>query len=405
MFQISGKKINTNIYLFLLIILPLMDSLNGLINGGGNENGLSLGIIYRIVIVIVSFSYWLLYGVDRKYLLYFLFVLFYLTISALRSSLFLFSYLVLMFKMILPIIIIITLKILYENNIFNKKSITDILNIWQFLFPLTLLIAYVLGIGFATYSSNATNLSMDSSVGFKGLYYAQNDISYVMDILYYYSLKKLLKRKNIVNIIGYFLSLSSVLLLGLKSGYILVIIITIFMFIQQLKKKRELISSFFFLLFVIVGFIFSFNIFSNDISKVVDRWQYFYQNRTSFFSFLTSMRSDRIVPINNWVNSVYGLIGILFGTGYNYAHISGSIVPEIVEMDLIDIYFQIGIIGIILIYGFYFRIYFQNSKTSFYSNAFILTILISTFNGHVFETALSGVFFAIICSGIFIKED
>ena len=117
------------------------------------------------------------------------------------------------------------------------------------------------------------------------------------------------------------------------------------------------------------------------------------------------MRSDRIVPINNWVNSVYGLIGILFGTGYNYAHISGSIVPEIVEMDLIDIYFQIGIIGIILIYGFYFRIYFQNSKTSFYSNAFILTILISTFNGHVFETALSGVFFAIICSGIFIKED
>ena len=189
MFQISGKKINTNIYFFLLIILPLMDSLNGLINGGGNENGLSLGIIYRIVIVIVSFSYWLLYGVDRKYLLYFLFVLFYLTISALRSSLFLFSYLVLMFKMILPIIIIITLKILYENNIFNKKSITDILNIWQFLFPLTLLIAYVLGIGFATYSSNATNLSMDSSVGFKGLYYAQNDISYVMDILYYYSLK------------------------------------------------------------------------------------------------------------------------------------------------------------------------------------------------------------------------
>ncbi|MBB1071736.1 O-antigen ligase family protein [Limosilactobacillus reuteri] len=405
MFQISGKKINTNIYFFLLIILPLMDSLNGLINGGGNENGLSLGIIYRIVIVIVSFSYWLLYGVDRKYLLYFLFVLFYLTISALRSSLFLFSYLVLMFKMILPIIIIITLKILYENNIFNKKSITDILNIWQFLFPLTLLIAYVLGIGFATYSSNATNLSMDSSVGFKGLYYAQNDISYVMDILYYYSLKKLLKRKNIVNIIGYFLSLSSVLLLGLKSGYILVIIITIFMFIQQLKKKRELISSFLFLLFVIVGFIFSFSIFSNDISKVVDRWQYFYQNRTSFFSFLTSMRSDRIVPINNWVNSVYGLIGILFGTGYNYAHISGSIVPEIVEMDLIDIYFQIGIIGIILIYGFYFRIYFQNSKTSFYSNAFILTILISTFNGHVFETALSGVFFAIICSGIFIKED
>ena len=405
MLQVNKKKHNINIYFLLLTILPVMDSLNGLINGGGNENGLSLGIIYRIIIVIVSFSYWLLYGVDKKYLLYFLFVLFYLTISVIRSPLYLSSYLILMFKLILPLVIVITLRILYKNNIFNKSKLNTILDIWQFLFPLTLLVAYVLGIGFATYTFNATSSTTDASVGFKGLYYAQNDISYVMDILYYYSLRKLLKTKNILNIVGYFFSLASVLLLGLKSGYILVLIITIFMIGRQLKSKKELLSSILLFVFIVLGFIFAFNIFSNDISKVIDRWQYFYDNRTSFFSFLTSMRSDRIVPINRWVNSNYGVIGLLFGTGYNYAHITGSIVPEIVEMDLIDVYFQIGIIGIIIIYGFYFKIYFQNLRTSFYSNAFLLTILISTLNGHVLETALSGVFFAVICSGLFMRKE
>lgn len=40
--QNTNKKKTVYIYIFLLWILPIMDSLNGFINGGGNENGLSL---------------------------------------------------------------------------------------------------------------------------------------------------------------------------------------------------------------------------------------------------------------------------------------------------------------------------------------------------------------------------
>ena len=51
--KITIKKI----FWYLLCFLPFADSLNGYLNGGGNEGGLSFGIIYRIVIILISLYY------------------------------------------------------------------------------------------------------------------------------------------------------------------------------------------------------------------------------------------------------------------------------------------------------------------------------------------------------------
>ena len=40
-----------NLYWFLLLILPFMDTANGVINNGGNDGGISLGIVYRIIMI------------------------------------------------------------------------------------------------------------------------------------------------------------------------------------------------------------------------------------------------------------------------------------------------------------------------------------------------------------------
>ena len=130
-------------YIIILWILPLMDSLNGLINGGGNENGISLGIIYRFVIVIISFSYWLFYGIDRKWFIYFLTLLALLIVSILiNNDNDMFSYIILLFKLVLPIIIIITIRCLSNRNLITRENIDFLMNTWVIIFPLTLLIAY-----------------------------------------------------------------------------------------------------------------------------------------------------------------------------------------------------------------------------------------------------------------------
>lgn len=386
-------------YIIILWILPLMDSLNGLINGGGNENGISLGIIYRFVIVIISFSYWLFYGIDRKLFIYFLTLLALLIVSILiNNDNDMFSYIILLFKLVLPIIIIITIRCLSNRNLITRENIDFLMNTWVIIFPLTLLIAYALGLGFSTYGDGTS--AGGANVGFKGLYYAQNDISYIIDILYLYIMNKLSKKINIRNIIEFLLVLSSSLLMGLKGNFLIILLVTIIYVFKAEKKVSKNLQKILLFSVIIFSIIVFCSIFSDNINAMIARWQYFY-NKNGLISFLTSTRSDRIIPTYNWLIPQLGILGIFMGSGFRYTSV---VISKFIEMDFFDIFFQLGIIGCFLIYGFYIRIYQKNSHVNFYSAALLLTLLISTLSGHVLETALSGVFLGVICGGIIVKE-
>ena len=374
-------------YIIILWILPLMDSLNGLINGGGNENGISLGIIYRFVIVIISFSYWLFYGIDRKWFIYFLTLLALLIVSILiNNDNDMFSYIILLFKLVLPIIIIITIRCLSNRNLITRENIDFLMNTWVIIFPLTLLIAYALGLGFSTYGDGTS--AGGANVGFKGLYYAQNDISYIIDILYLYIMNKLSKKINIRNIIEFLLVLSSSLLMGLKGNFLIILLVTIIYVFKAEKKVSKNLQKILLFSVIIFSIIVFCSIFSDNINAMIARWQYFY-NKNGLISFLTSTRSDRIIPTYNWLIPQLGILGIFMGSGFRYTSV---VISKFIEMDFFDIFFQLGIIGQ------------KNSHVNFYSAALLLTLLISTLSGHVLETALSGVFLGVICGGIIVKE-
>lgn len=398
--QNTKKKKTVYIYIFLLWILPIMDSLNGFINGGGNENGLSLGIVYRFVIVIVSIFYLLIYGINKKYLIYFLSFCTFLVISmAINNGEDSFSYLILLFKLVLPIIIIITIDSLAKKKLFRKEHLTFLMNSWTIIFPLTLLLAYVLGIGFSTYG-DGTSMG-GRNVGFKGLYFAQNDISYIIDILYLYVMNKIFKHVSPRTIFEYLMVLSSSILMGLKGNYLIIILITIAcLFKSESSLSRNFRKTLLFMLIVlsILAFL---SFFANEINQIIERWQYFY-NKNSLISFLTSARSDRLAPTFSWLFANYGIVGLLCGSGYNYTNI---VISKFIEMDPFDIILQLGLIGFIFVYGFYVKLYLNNRNVVFYSTAFLLTLLISTLSGHVFETALSGVFLGVICSGLIISGE
>ncbi|MBB1124548.1 O-antigen ligase family protein [Limosilactobacillus albertensis] len=399
MLSSKGKVAAT--YIFLLVILPIMDSLNGLLNGGGNENGLSLGIVYRLIIVVVSVMYWCFYGLNKRALIYLLLIFVYLLLSVIGSTDYGTTYIILLFKLMLPIIIIETIRSLYNNNKLNSRNINFIMNSWLLLFPLTMIIPYFLGIGFSTYG-DSTSISQQAQAGFKGLYYAQNDISYVIDILYLYVINKVSMNTKILYIAEYIMVLIVSLIMGLKGNYLIIAVVTVYYVFKGSKDSKSRLQKFILLIMVIIGIAAIFTFFMNDLNTIIQRWQYFY-NKNGFLSFFTSTRSDRIAPTYNWISEIAGIKGFLFGTGYNYT----IMIPifKFVEMDIFDILFQLGIVGAVLIYGYYFSIYLKNKHIKFYSGAFLLTILISTLSGHVFETALSGVFFAVICSGLIVNSN
>lgn len=391
------------IYTFLLIILPIMDSLNGLLNGGANENGLSLGILYRVIILLFSIFYCVIYGIDKRSFLFLLILGIYLIISVtLYANYYMSTYVVVLFKLVLPIMIITTMITLKRRYRVNKKIIKKIMDVWLIVFPLTMLGAYILGIGFSTYGDSSSMVGGES-VGFKGLYYAQNDISYVLDLLYTYAVSKIVNRASLINIIEFILILVSSVIMGLKGNYLIIFAVTLYYLIKAEKSDHSRYRKLVLFSAIILGVLISSYLFRDDFMKIINRWQYFY-NKNSLISFVTSTRSDRVVPTFNWIKNNFGYSGIIFGSGYSY---TDSIVPfKYVEMDFFDVLFQLGVLGIFLIYGYYIKIYTTYKvHGNYYSVAFILTLIISTLSGHVLETALSGVFFAVICTGLIFNSE
>ena len=79
--KITIKKI----FWYLLCFLPFADSLNGYLNGGGNEGGLSFGIIYRIVIILISLYYLYIMKLSKRNLIYIIMFITSICVASLRG--------------------------------------------------------------------------------------------------------------------------------------------------------------------------------------------------------------------------------------------------------------------------------------------------------------------------------
>lgn len=387
------EKISINrVYYFLLIILPLMDSLNGYMNNGGNDGGLSIGIVYRIIIIFCVVYLWIKNGIKKRQVGILLSIMIVIVISAIIGNGNFFAYINRIFRLILPIVMVMS----YESMNKNYDGFCyKVFEYWSILFPLTIAVPYLLGWGFNTYGSGA--------VGYKGFYYAQNDIGYILAILYMFMMFEISDKFSINKLVRSLVLLAANIMLGLKSNYILMVVLTIgYIFIQSKKHKTQL-SKIFVVAVIALGSMAIFRVYSDEINQIITRWDYFYKNR-DLLSFITSARSDRIKPAISWLYSHLGIIGLIFGSGLEYTFHTMTVNNNIIEMDFFDLFFQMGLIGVVLIYGYYFSIFKRYKFRRFYFWAFLLSIAIGFFAGHVLESALSGMFFALICSGG-IKEE
>lgn len=376
------------IYWVLLVILPFIDTLNGMVNHGGNEGGMSIGILYRIVVLLFSLALIDKNSVNKKRALLLLTTMAIITISAVIGIDHVTGYINKIFRLLLAIIMVCSFETIYKKV--DESFCHDIFNHWSFLFPITIVVPYLMGFGFNTYGTGAA--------GYKGFYFAQNDIGYILAVLYLFAIFEISDKITIKHIIVLLLLLISNVMLGLKSNYIIVAVSTLGLLFVKSKKHNFHSSKIFVIGTIILSVFIIMNVYSEEISLIINRWNYFYNNR-SFVSFVTSARSDRVGPAYNWMVKNLNIVGLLFGSGIEYTFHTVSTTNNIIEMDAFDVFFQMGLMGLILIYGFYFGILKKYKFKGFYFWAFWLSIVIGTLAGHVFESALSGMFFALVCCG------
>ncbi|MGG7058126.1 O-antigen ligase family protein [Clostridium tertium] len=386
-----------NIFFNMFLILPIIDSINGFINNGGNENGLSLGIIYRFTVFLICLFILYKFSILKSSFGIFIGIILFIFIPQLFHTYELVKLLILLFKLILPIVCIETYKSISSKEILSENFVEKLFDYWSIIFPSTILLPYFMGIGFNTYGSGA--------VGYKGFYYAQNDVGFILSILYIYSVSKFVNKITFRRIVSVILIMICSLLLGLKSNYMIIIVITAYYLVKKNRNKGSYKNKLIMILAVVIGIIGIYCVYNEQIKMIYERWIYFSSMR-SFTSFMTSARSDRILPTLFYIRENHSMLYFIFGTGLSYTNANLS---QFIEMDFFDIYFQLGYIGLMFILFYYFSVYFRHRKKesnkSFYNIAFLVTMVISFLAGHVLQSALSGMFLSMICCGLITNKN
>lgn len=384
--KIKFKKFQTlyRFDYFLLLITPLVDSINGLFLINNEQSSISIGSIYRIVLIvyilmnllassklfftILPFAYFPFDGVFR---------------GLLGSNLI--GTLTYSIKWILPFVLIIYYSFSKKNKKEIKNCLIRCLDIWCYFVPISLIIEYIFGIGKLTYYD----------AGFKGLYYSTNDIALALIVLFIYSVY-MSYDKDKKYLISSLLNFIAIIILSTKSSLIFSVVVFIYLSIMFGKINwKKLITS---VALSVLVFVLIKSTFSSQVDAVVLRYSNMWENTSNdnfisrFLSFATSGRTDRIEKFFTLANIGNVVTNYLFGWIYpDNAHV--------IEMDWHDLICQYGVIGFFIVFFEYLYLLIKSNLNSKpYNIIIVICIIYSIFAGHVISGAFAGTVFATVFS-------
>ncbi|MGL9730717.1 hypothetical protein IGI44_004135 [Enterococcus sp. DIV0756] len=406
-----------HIFLLLIMIFPLVDIFNGVFISYGSN--IPLGTIYRIFFIAYIFYGVLTKGVkqtDDYFLL--LITLFTLTILCIVQTFFFNTGIKLLVDELSYVIrfylcLLIPFFAKQFGNYLSVKRLTKLALLLDTFLIGGLLVPYVLGLGNSTY---------DDVAGFKGFYFATNDIAYAFLIMLFFIGWFLIQQKRQVIPAGvllglYFLNLYCLLILGTKSGLLTGILYSIFLigFFLFRHQSRTLYEQFF-IFEILVGLLFFLlmkgkEFLLRSLSSIIARFTYF---RTLYQDdWPRLLLSSRNVYLKEAIANFYELPKnqsvFWFGSGFEnrwnwYGRRGG-----LIEMDFFDMFFSYGIIGtviLITVMVHFLRVAMHQGRNGFCIFLLIFTIIYSFLVGHVFFSALSATVFGFTCMFIqVIKEE
>lgn len=375
--------------------LAIVDTINGFFLNKGIAS--PIGIIFKAFILLVACK--MLSSLPKfKGLLFFtcIYIPFFLTIIILNTDSQIGVTITHLLKFVNVVFIYYAAVVIFKSENISEKKIHTIFYLNSIVLLLNIYVG-LLGIGYYAYENN---------LGCKGFIYAHNEMSGMQAVLfgvsYYFIYDRYASKKMLLLLVNCFL-LVAALLVATKAGILLVLLCLIlvpwvhmkngilYSFLRMSKKKLII-------LFSIICLISYYGYVLLDYSGAIGRWTYFFDKNG-----VNAIYSSRDIfweeEKTEWEE---GNLGVkLFGMG-------GS---RNVEMDQADTLLNYGIVGIIIVYSFYFLLTvkaFRKRKINPYAyfvfgmDVFILAA--SCFAGHLLFSGLMGIPFALMNALIYKKQ-
>lgn len=389
--KIKKQNIFDKILILFIFLQPIIDAIT-CIQIKSNMDFITFSIIFRGLFFLSILYYIVKRKIDLKHTLYFLiyFILSIIYIILLTnnnisteiSNIFQIFY--------LPFLII------FFNNYSNKKINDDFILKIYFIYLNLIIIPYFLKIGYSV------SEFYKEKIGYLGLFYGGNEISAILIGLLPVSLKAVIKNKKIIVKLLFFIELIMCsILIGTKTLMLGVIIIFLYFFIKYLKnnfnsfskvKKSIIIIVPIILISLIIILLPKTPMFKNIITAA----KFFKVDSDNIFSMyglnkiVFSGRLGFLKHINNiYINS--NIISIFLGLGKTTLKNA-----KIIEIDILDIFYSIGIIGFSIWIIFMLIGMKKVNLTGVYKFTFIFLMIISFFAGHILTSTNVSIFLTLM---------
>lgn len=399
-------------FLLFFCFFPIVDVINGWILS--IPKNIPFGILYRMLFIFACLL--MLSGknkIDSRQLFHLLMIntTFFVMICLFQAFYFQYSLALLIdeFSAITKYLLFFLVSLVFVEYPPSIVQNTKMLIFVNTGFSLGLIIPYLLKIGNHTYSNSAA--------GYKGFYFATNDISYSFIMLVTLLIFQLIdnyteQRTKSQNILWVSLGadMFCLFIIGTKSGLAYILLMSLYLFFEIGVRNRyisyqlkflTISSTLIFILLILLG---GYKIIIEQLSGVITRITYFYYLYDgNLLKVLSSSRTiflanavDRFLafPNNHWI--------LFFGFGVINRMLLFSR-DGYIEMDFFDTIFSYGVIGTVvfsytlksvysLVKGHSSRLISRNTIP------FIVSLFYAFFSGHVFYSGMSAMMFGWVIS-------
>lgn len=414
------KKIN----ILFFILLPFVDVITAL-STRLIDLPVSLGIIIKGLYILVLSIYVVFYSKSKYKKMYLWYIgsiilftlLYFVTKLDLLNSTYLFTEVTYLFKALYASILFFGLLVIYDDSKFDSRSVNRLMIYSLFVYCLLLIIPTITGTNFNGYEHTENN---NGSIGW---FYAGNDVSAIMLMLYpfiYTFFNKKIDSNNRKTYLYYLLLVlvvASVFVLGTKTGWLGLILITLVLFLIELRSREKSINfiPMLVLTILLIPLTFITPAVSNTNNSIEEIRQNDKDNKISIknddkvIAMVTDKKEEVVTSNNTYTRkqvpdtcktrkvsefihnkTLYRIINVtlsgrqnkaytgflmynkapifdkFFGIGYsNTERINDCNVAKYIEMDIIDIFIHYGIIGLIIVFfpfGYVVKVLIDNKK-------------------------------------------
>ena len=310
-------------------------------------------------------------------------------------------------------ILFLLLSICYvlKHHEFFSQNLDSIIFCNFVIFSSSIIICYFFKIGLSTYSY-VDNTS-------KGFFYGGNPVSVLSLVFFIHYLFDI--RFKLQNVLLFLIALFNIHAISTKAVFVMPLILLIYLFnrFKEEKYTKRIIGVVILVPFFVVSFLIlkpiAVDLYENRYGKVVQRAYRSYQkNERVFESPLTAplemVAQRRVMAAKKQMTFLLENPGfLLFGIGHSgqVAFWAQQEAPyHDASMDVVDVLFQYGIVGTLIIFLFIFKPVFHSiidMDTDRNSIILLLLFAYSCFGGHVITASTSGTMLALF-AGIKAKK-